>query len=390
MSHPFDTRARRTCFSRAVGQFHVHFASIAKEVDAAVYQRGFASVGCRHPKVVEAFRLVNGVADEMLGFEAKAAGHALRHLKVRGVCDPPDVYSEEQEKALIDWVSGELGRAPERILAECRTLIGKPSDLQDLAMMVREEVNYRIQREYRERRAELQLEVETVQRHSHSGTFSRVGHAAKAKRRGQPPPPEYLYKLDGAVYKVRFEGEMGTIDASLKGAGYIFRLLQRPYEPFEAVDLRGGVRQTDSGSAEHRERKESLRKCNERLKEINSELAEAVEKADSLVADELQQERQKILAEVNRLTRKGGRLRRPTSGDPKEAARVSVRQSINLVKKKCAEEYGLRRFAEHLKAIGAIATAYVYQPLIDIGRPSRAVPVTPPGIRVRTTAVRSS
>ena len=29
-----------------------------------------------------------------------------------------------------------------------------------------------------------------------------------------------------------------------------------------------------------------------------------------------------------------------------------------------------------------------YRSKIDIGRPSRAVPVTPPGIRVRTTAVR--
>jgi hypothetical protein len=32
---------------------------------------------------------------------------------------------------------------------------------------------------------------------------------------------------------------------------------------------------------------------------------------------------------------------------------------------------------------------YMYTPrTIDIGRPSRAFPVTPPGIRVRTTAVR--
>jgi hypothetical protein len=65
--------------------------SIAQKIDEDLIRRGLRGVGS-HPKAPEAFRLVNGVVDEMLQFEAKAAAYALKHLKVRGVYEPSDVY----------------------------------------------------------------------------------------------------------------------------------------------------------------------------------------------------------------------------------------------------------------------------------------------------------
>ena len=107
MSHPFDARARSNCFGRAVGRFHRGFASIAQKIDEDITRRGLRGLA-GHPKAPEAFRLVNGVVDEMLQFEAKAAAYALKHLKVRGVCEPSDVYSEKHEEDLIHWVTDAL------------------------------------------------------------------------------------------------------------------------------------------------------------------------------------------------------------------------------------------------------------------------------------------
>jgi hypothetical protein len=50
-----------------------------------------------------------------------------------------------------------------------------------------------------------------------------------------------LFRFEGAVYRVRFEDESGTIDAALAGAGYICRLLQQPRIPLKATDLVGAV-----------------------------------------------------------------------------------------------------------------------------------------------------
>ena len=236
MSHPFDARARSSCFGRAVGRFHRGFISIAGKIDEDITQRGWGGLP-RHPKVPEAFRLVNGVVDEMLQFEAKAAAHALSHLKVRGVCEPTDAYSEDHEKSLIDWLNGTLDGAPTRILEECRRLPGTPCGLEDIADLVKNDVQHRVRRASGEGRAQYQLEVEglgpretttfgdrkswtqaevdaeierlkKVHKDFFDGLAKRVaegdsGVSRSAANPPSPPAPTYEYRKVGAYYCYR-------------------------------------------------------------------------------------------------------------------------------------------------------------------------------------------
>ena len=48
--------------------------------------------------------------------------------------------------------------------------------------------------------------------------------------------PRYLFRADGAVYRVRFEGEARTI-ARLKGAMYIYEILQHPNRIYPSSEL---------------------------------------------------------------------------------------------------------------------------------------------------------
>jgi len=104
-------------------------------------------------------------------------------------------------------------------------------------------------------------------------------NVATERRKGPPgvPTPQstkvaetvpYLFRFEGAVYRVRFKDESGTIDAALLGAGYIFEVLQHPQVFYSATTLRRSVEAADSGKTDQSELQEALRKLNDRLAEL--------------------------------------------------------------------------------------------------------------------------
>jgi hypothetical protein len=173
------------------------------------------------------------------------------------------------------------------------------------------------------------------------------------------PPPRYLFRDRGAIYEVRFEGESGTIDARLAGAKHISELLQHPHAFYEATDLCGAVASVDSGQTDQNEAKEPLRKCKERLADIDTALDEAKEQYNTVDIDLLERERGQILAEVGRLAGLGGAVRRAT---PNESSRIAVRGRIRRVITNCREKYNLPRFAEHLDRSIETGNQCAYRP----------------------------
>ena len=181
-------------------------------------------------------------------------------------------------------------------------------------------------------------------------------NAVKAETENQPL---YLLQLDGAVYRVQHNGESGTIPAHLKGAKYIFELLQHPHKFHKATDLRGAVLSGDSGKTDEKEFREALKLCNEDLKRIDTDIEGAKRDGDELMEAELVDEREKVLAEVRRCKGLGGKLRLTNLN---ESARVSVTKSIELVINKCRNDFRLPKFAAHLDDTIDRGTDCAYRP----------------------------
>lgn len=207
----------------------------------------------------------------------------------------------------------------------------------------------------------------------------------------QLPPeheePAYLFRFEGAVYRVRFEGETGTVDAKLKGARYIYELLRHPNKVYPAVDLQamgvsvdnevkerrklghvsalqdlyedGEIPERDSGKTDREMLREVLRGYRVRLSEIEAELDRAKSDNDEAAEHRLTTEKEGILAEIKRHQGLGGRLLRRLDGN--ENARSSVAKRIRGVITKCRSDWGLPRFAHHLDRIDC-GGSLVYAP----------------------------
>ena len=201
MPNPFDSRARRKCLTRAVNSFHIRVAQIARDIDADIAKRGFAGMGCQHPRVRDALRVAGEVMEEMFDFERRAAEFACKQLRVRGVDDTANVYAEEQERELIAWVKNETKRMPDWILTTCRRLRGKPSALEDYLHDVELEVTERIRREYREGRAHFELEIEAA----------RTGSGTKRTKQAKIGKWDKLCELAARLRKKRPEISDGQI-----------------------------------------------------------------------------------------------------------------------------------------------------------------------------------
>lgn len=164
MPDPFDARARRKHFNRAVAQYHGEVEKLAREINADIAGRGLAGQGS-HPKVVEAFRMVIGVVREMLKFDNEAVQlelsrvRRLNGVKAGDLRRVRDLSGEDHEQRLLQWARDELQRLPERFLSNCRRLVCKPNDLKDMANEVAEKVTYEIGRAYDKRRAKCATET---------------------------------------------------------------------------------------------------------------------------------------------------------------------------------------------------------------------------------------
>jgi hypothetical protein len=170
----------------------------------------------------------------------------------------------------------------------------------------------------------------------------------------------YLFRKDGAVFEVQFEGEAGKIDAKLFGAKYIFELLQHPNRDHSAVALAGRVDSSDK--PDKQELLEARKKCEERIKENAYELDRAKRDNDLAAVDRLKDERLQLVAEIRRMTGLGGRLKEGPGSDPAETARVAVTNAINRVIDKCKTAYALPRLAEHLDDAISTGKTCAYRP----------------------------
>ncbi|GAB4147645.1 MAG: hypothetical protein Tsb009_20900 [Planctomycetaceae bacterium] len=138
-----------------------------------------------------------------------------------------------------------------------------------------------------------------------------------------------LFLLNGDNYRIRFEGR--EIDPK-KSAGlfYIACLLQNRPEAISSVELQA-IRNGQStlvlaGSSGEVMGHEGLRILNERLEELDEEIAAAKEDRDEGQLIRLQNEREQVLAEVRKATGMGGRTRNTSDA---EKARKAVLNAIN-------------------------------------------------------------
>jgi hypothetical protein len=169
----------------------------------------------------------------------------------------------------------------------------------------------------------------------------------------------YLFHFEGAVYRVLFEDEPGTIDAALAGAGYIHRLLQQPRIPLKATDLVGAVASLDSGQADQVQNQESLGNLRKRRAQLMEDLPAPDAPEYPVMYEEIRPEVEQIDAEVRHLTGLGGKARR---NRPNDSARVRATKSIRLVIDKCRTEYELSRLAEHLNKHIRTGDECIYSP----------------------------
>jgi len=152
--------------------------------------------------------------------------------------------------------------------------------------------------------------------------------------------PRFLFKRDGAHYRVRFDGEAAILP-DRAGVRYLYELLRRPNVATKATELRGDVKV----SPEIVEDKERLRVYRDQLQEIDAHLERARDDNNLSEVGRLEQDRQAILDEVGRLRRTGGKTR---LNDPNASARVAVTKAIKGIIERCRTEWNMPRFADHL------------------------------------------
>jgi hypothetical protein len=169
MPHPFGATSRAIHFGRTVAVFHCQLITLARDIDADIARRGFAGMG-GHPKVPEAFSLINSVVDEMLEFDRKVAEYQLKALEAHGVPIEVDVFSEDNEQHLCHWVRSEADRIAETISSLCKRLLGGPNAWRVHASVVANEVSQRIRQTYAERRADFEMEAALAERRHRQGT----------------------------------------------------------------------------------------------------------------------------------------------------------------------------------------------------------------------------
>lgn len=136
-----------------------------------------------------------------------------------------------------------------------------------------------------------------------------------------------LHPAPGGLWLAGAEGAATPL-AALRGFGYLRELLRRPHQPVTALDLAAAgaetVAQPGLGALLD---KQALSAYRERLRDLDSELAEAGEWSDIGRVDSLSAERDALLDELARAAGLAGRAR--TAGSSAERARVAVKKAIS-------------------------------------------------------------
>jgi hypothetical protein len=202
----------------------------------------------------------------------------------------------------------------------------------------------------------LDTKFETLWKKSQEASVPSAGKKVKDQ---EPAAPTYLFSHEGAFFRIRFDGEFGTIRTDLKGSKYIFTMLQQPNKIFLANELHTLVAGMDRVTTLEEEPSEvqpaekvhcgadegELRDLQRQLSRTKADLERAQEENDNVEVSHCQEEIEALLKRIREMTSLGGKLR---GTDLSERLGKSVAKAINLVISKCKREYHLPKLAAHL------------------------------------------
>lgn len=184
-----------------------------------------------------------------------------------------------------------------------------------------------------------------------------------AKQRLKPEKPaetepqaKNVFKKTGDFWTVRFQGKTHTIKNST-GMAYIACLLVKPNKPITALILanpksdtklmtQGKVVENDavsSGSSKQQEiiDKDTLQSCQNRIIEINNELAEAEKNNDSAAQERLAKEKEQILNYIQSSCKPTGQNKSFPNNIEKarKAVTIAIRRALDNIKEYNAPLY---------------------------------------------------
>lgn len=201
----------------------------------------------------------------------------------------------------------------------------------------------------------------------------RDGHATKAETVARDGAKN-IFRNRGDRWEVRFNGGKVMQINNLRGMGYIARLLAKADVPIPATELANplidrklmekaglcGAEDVAVGGIEADEvaDKETLRKCRERLAEIEAEFEKARKNNDPAKIGELEKEKERVLAYVRASAGLGGQAR-VFAGEVEKARKAvanAINTAINRIKKMEP------RLAQHLDKLIDRGTDCKYEP----------------------------
>lgn len=153
--------------------------------------------------------------------------------------------------------------------------------------------------------------------------------AAEPIAKPLPWPISNVFRKDGDLWTVSYEHEVAYV-GEVRGLLDLARLLGKPREEVHCAVLAG--QPSDTGRGVDVLDEQARRSYRERLREIENELAEAESANDAGRAEQLEEEKEQLLAEMRKATGLGGRSRK--MGDTAERARTAVTWRIRHAIKK--------------------------------------------------------
>jgi hypothetical protein len=173
---------------------------------------------------------------------------------------------------------------------------------------------------------------------------------------GAPPPAPVMTRRNG-MWELGFEGERVTVPHA-KGLADIAVLVSRPGEDVHVLELVNPSATVASSTGSMVDRR-ALDDYRRRLAELDDELDEAAAHHDTGRTEQLERERQALLAELGRVTGVGGRTR-AFANHPAERARKAVTGRIRDAIRKLQDD--MPALAAHLDAAIVTGTYCRYRP----------------------------
>ena len=164
------------------------------------------------------------------------------------------------------------------------------------------------------------------------------------------PPNEYIFRLSGNIWHLKFGTEEGDFSNS-KGLQRIRSLLEEPNTPISGLTLCGSDSRCEmlTHSNDRAFDPEGLANCNRELEEYDEEIEKAKKNADEAQLVAWTKKKDELLAQLKRDTRLGGGSRTLGKNNPAKSALVNVKESIRDVRKKLRKGELMSSMADHLQ-----------------------------------------